>query len=65
MSVCVSDVILTLASWAGCLWLGFQIGTVRSEQRHRADVGELERRFKIVDCKVVETPGAETVEARP
>jgi hypothetical protein len=65
MGVSVSSLILTLASWTGCLWLGFQIGKGRSEQQHRADIGELERRFKIVDCKVVETARAESAEARP
>lgn len=65
MGVSVNGLILTLASWAGCLWLGFQIGKGRSEQQRKADIDALERRFKIVDCKVVETPGAESAEARP
>jgi len=50
------DVIFTLAACAACFWLGFQIGASRSELRRKADVIELERRFKIVDLKVVETP---------
>jgi hypothetical protein len=54
----MSDVILTLASCAACFWLGLEVGTARSELRRKADVDELERRYKIVDCKVVETPGA-------
>lgn len=52
----MGDVIFTLAACAACLWLGFQIGASRSELRRRADVVELERRFKIVDCKIVEFP---------
>jgi hypothetical protein len=56
----MSDVVLILASWAGCFWLGFQIGNGLSEHRRKVDVNELERRFKIVDCKVV---GAERSEA--
>ncbi len=52
----MGDVIFTLAACAACLWLGFQIGAGRSELRRKADVVELERRFKIVDLKVVETP---------
>ena len=50
----MSDVILTLASCAACFWLGFEIGTGRTELRRKADVDELERRFKIIDCKVVD-----------
>jgi len=57
-------VILTIASWAGCLWLGFQIGASRSELRHKADVDALERRYKIVDCKVIEGVSPERVDAR-
>ncbi len=49
----MGDVIFTLAACAACLWLGFQIGASRSDLRRKADVTELERRFKIVDCKVV------------
>jgi len=52
----MGDVIFMLAACAACLWLGFQIGVSRSELRRKADVVELERRFKIVDCKVVEPP---------
>jgi hypothetical protein len=55
----MSDVLLTLASCAACFWLGFEIGTGRAELRRKADVDALERRYKIVDCKVVETPGAQ------
>jgi hypothetical protein len=50
----MGDLIFTLAACAACLWLGFQVGASRSELRRKADVVELERRFKIVDCKVVE-----------
>lgn len=50
----MGDVIFTLAACAACLWLGFQIGASRTELRRKADVIELERRFKIVDCKIVE-----------
>jgi len=60
------DAILTLASCGACFWLGFQIGQGWSEQRRKADIDELERRFKIVDyCKVVKTPRAERVPAPP
>ncbi len=52
----MGDVIFTLAACAACLWLGFQIGLSRTELRRKADVVELERRFKIVDCKIVEPP---------
>lgn len=52
----MGDVIFTLAACAACLWLGFQIGSSRTELRRKADVVELERRFKIVDCKIVERP---------
>lgn len=52
----MGDVIFTLSACAACLWLGFQIGASRSELRRKADVVELERRFKIVDCKIVEHP---------
>ena len=52
----MGDVIFTLAACAACLWLGFQIGASRTELRRKADVVELERRFKIVDCKIVEPP---------
>jgi len=55
----MSEVIVTLASCAACFWLGFEIGTGRSELRRKADVDELERRFKIVDCKVVNPLGAD------
>ncbi len=47
MSIVV--VMLLLASWLGCFWLGLQIGAGRSDQRRRRDVAELERRFKILD----------------
>jgi hypothetical protein len=59
----MGEVILALASCAACFWLGFEIGTGRSELRHKADVDELERRFKIVDCKVVNPLGADRAEA--
>lgn len=52
----MGDVIFTLAACGACLWLGFQIGASRSELRRKADVVELERRFKIVNLKVVEPP---------
>jgi hypothetical protein len=57
-------VILTIASWAACFWLGFQTAASRSELRRKADVDALERRYKIVDCKVVESISAESAEAR-
>jgi hypothetical protein len=60
----VDSLILTLAGWAACFWLGFQIGASRSELRRKADVDELERRYKIVDCKVVGGAGAQRVDAR-
>ncbi len=47
MSVVI--VMVLLASWLGCFWLGMQIGTGRSDQRRRREVAELERRFKILD----------------
>lgn len=53
MSVRMGDVIFMLAACGACLWLGFQIGASRSELRRKADVIELERRFRIVDCKPV------------
>lgn len=49
----MGDLIFMLAACAACLWLGFEIGASRSELRRKADVIELERRFKVVDCKVV------------
>lgn len=52
----MGDVIFMLAACGACLWLGFQIGASRSELRRKADVIELERRFKVVDCKIVEPP---------
>jgi hypothetical protein len=52
----MGDLIFIPAACAACFWLGFQIGASRSELRRKADVVALERRFKIVDCKVVETP---------
>ena len=64
MTASVSNVILTMASWGACFWLGFQVGTGRSALRYKADVVELERRFKVVDCKVVDPPSSESVEAR-
>lgn len=49
----MGDVVFMLAACAACLWLGFQIGASRSELRRKADVVELERRFKVVDCQPV------------
>jgi len=54
----MGEVTFTLAACAACLWLGFQIGASRSELRRKADVSELERRFKIVDCKPSDTSRA-------
>jgi hypothetical protein len=51
----MSALILTLASLVACFWLGFQIGNVRSELRRKADVDELERRYKIISGKLAET----------
>jgi hypothetical protein len=51
----MSYAMLTLASLAASFWLGFQIGDVRSELRRKADVDELERRYKIINGRVVET----------
>ena len=51
MSVVI--VMVLLASWLGCFWLGMQIGTGRSDQRRRREVAELERRFKILDGEAV------------
>lgn len=59
MSGTMGDVIFTLVACAACVWLGFQIGASRSELRRKADVVELERRFKIVDCKPAESPRAD------
>jgi hypothetical protein len=64
----MSDLMLTLASLAACFWLGFQIGSVRAELQRRADIDELERRYKIINGtlathykvvhgKIVEAPG--------
>jgi hypothetical protein len=53
---------LTLASWFGCFWLGFQTGKGRSDQTHKLAVEDLERRFKIVDSKVVESPDPESTD---
>ncbi len=52
----MGEVVFMLAACAACLWLGFQVGASRSELRRKADVVELERRFKVVDCKIVESP---------
>jgi hypothetical protein len=54
----MGDVLFTLAACAACFWLGFQIGASRSELRRKADVVELERRFKIVDLKVIKGGGS-------
>jgi hypothetical protein len=73
----MSALILTLASLVACFWLGFQIGNVRSELQRKADVDELERRYKIISGqlvethykiikgKVVETPGLKSARAHP
>jgi hypothetical protein len=60
----MDSVILMIASWAACLWLGFQIGVSRSDLRRKADVDALERRYKIVDCKIVGGAGTHRVDAR-
>jgi hypothetical protein len=59
----VSDsiVVVIFASWVGCFWLGFQIGKGRSEQRRKAEVDDLERRFRIVDCEAVNMPRGESI----
>lgn len=49
-------VVLTLASWIGCFWLGLQIGKGQCEQRYKREVEELEHRFKIVSSEVAEVP---------
>jgi hypothetical protein len=56
----VSETILIvmLASWACCLWLGFQIGRGRSEQRSKHEFEDFERRFKIVNGEAVEVHDA-------
>lgn len=61
----MGNLILTLASWMGCFWLGFQIGKGRSELLSNANLVELERRFKIVDCEAIEIASAENTRARP
>lgn len=60
----MDDAVLTLASCAACFWLGFQIGHIRSELRHKGDVGELERRYKIVDCKVIGSSSGKNADVR-
>lgn len=47
-------VLSTLASCAGCFWLGFQIGRGTSELRRKREVEDLERRFKIVNSEAFE-----------
>ncbi len=65
---------LTFASLVACFWLGFQIGNVRSELQRKADVDELERRYKIINGtvetrykvihgKIVETAGLKRARA--
>ncbi|MGB7035399.1 MAG: hypothetical protein WBD71_07720 [Xanthobacteraceae bacterium] len=54
--VCGSVVVLMLASWTGCFWLGFQFGRGRSEFGYKHEVADLKRRFKIVDCEPFEAP---------
>ncbi len=49
---------LTLASWAGCFWLGLQIGKGQSDLRRKREVEDLEYRFKIVNCEAVEASDA-------
>jgi hypothetical protein len=51
MSIIV--VMLLLASWLGCFWLGVQIGTGRSDQRRKREIAELEHRFKVLDGEAV------------
>ena len=46
-------VMLLLASWLGCFWLGLQVGSGRSDQRRKREVAELERRFKVLDGEAV------------
>ena len=61
MSVAVSNsiLILTLASWVGCFWLGFQTGRGRSDQRRKREVEDLERRFRIVNSDAVDVSDPE------
>jgi hypothetical protein len=70
----MSDLMLTLVSLAACFWLGFQIGSLRSELQRKADIDELERRYKIINDtvetryrvihgKIVAAPGSKR--ARP
>jgi hypothetical protein len=54
-----SVMLLTLASWIGCFWLGFQFGKGRSEQRRKHDVEDLERRFRIVEAEATNAPKTE------
>jgi len=60
----MDGLILTIASWVACFWLGFQTAASRSELRRKTDVDALERRYKIVDCKVVESVSAESAQPR-
>jgi hypothetical protein len=71
----MSDLLLTLASLAACFWLGFQIGNVRAELQRKADIDELERRYKIINGtlethykvihgRIVEAPGLKRARAR-
>jgi uncharacterized membrane protein YciS (DUF1049 family) len=46
-------IMLLLASWLGCFWLGLQIGSGRSDQRRKREIAELERRFKVLDSEAV------------
>lgn len=46
--------VLTLASWAACFWLGFQTGRGQSEQTRKLELADLERRFRILDGNAVE-----------
>lgn len=56
MNAAVSHSILlvTLVSWIGCFWLGFQLGRGRSEQRRKLEMKDFERRFKILNGEAVE-----------
>jgi hypothetical protein len=71
----MSDLMLTLMSLAACFWLGFQIGNARAELRRKADIDELERRYKIISGmvethykvvhgKIVAAPGMKRARSR-
>lgn len=46
-------VMILLASWLGCFWLGLQVGGGRSDQRRAREIAELERRFKVLDGEAI------------